>query len=100
MKTLTYTSTDNPSTNVHGNQKSISEINTQRKELYKGMIIANTLKDKLNRQQSKNASWLVTTIKAKLKIPIQTFKNPFYHSREHMKQQSGVAKYSRHSRVT
>ena len=35
------------------------------------MLTANTLKYKLNSQQLKNASWLVTTIKATLKTPIQ-----------------------------
>ena len=40
------------------------------------MLIANTLKVKLNSQQTKNALWLVTTIKAILKMPIQKFKNP------------------------
>ena len=78
MKTLTYNPTDNPNTNVHRNQKSISVINTQRIELDKGMLISNTLKDKLYSQQSTNASWLVTTIKATLKIPIQTFENPIF----------------------
>ena len=81
MKTLTYTPTDNPSTNVHGNQKSISDINTQRKELDKGMLIANTLKGKLNSQQSTNASWLVTTIKSTLKKPIQKFEKPIFSFR-------------------
>ena len=71
MKTLTQT--ENPSTSVHGNKQSISDINTQQLELDKGMLIANTLKSNLNSQQSKNASWLVTTIKATLKIPIQKF---------------------------
>ena len=47
-ETLTYIPTDNPSTNVHVNQQSISDINTQRKELDKGMHIANNLKRKLN----------------------------------------------------
>ena len=42
------------------------------------MLIANTLKGKLNSQQSKNASWLVTTIKATLKIPIQKFEKPIF----------------------
>ena len=37
------------------------------------MLIANTLKGKLNSQQSTNASWLVTMIKSTLKIPIQKF---------------------------
>ena len=48
MKTLTYSPTDNPSKNVHGNQQSIYDKNTQRKELDKGMLISNTLKGKLN----------------------------------------------------
>ena len=42
------------------------------------MIIANTLKGKLNSQQSTNSSWLVTTIKATLKIPIQKFEKPIF----------------------
>ena len=42
------------------------------------MLIANTLKGKLNSQQSKNASWLVTTIKATLKIPIQKPEKPIF----------------------
>ena len=42
------------------------------------MIIANTLKCKLNSQQSTNASWIVTTIKATLKIPIQKFEKPIF----------------------
>ena len=78
MKTLTYKPTDNPSTNVHGNHQSISVINTQHIELEKGMLIANTLKVKLNSQQSTNASWVVTTIKATLKIPIQKFEKPIF----------------------
>ena len=48
------------------------------KELDKGLLIANTLKVKLNSQQSTNASWLVTTVKATLKIPIQKFENPIF----------------------
>ena len=70
MNTLTYTPTENPSTNLHGNQQSIYVINTQRKELEKGMLITNTFKGKLSSQQSMNASWLVTTIKATLNTPI------------------------------
>ena len=50
MKTLTYNPTDNPSTNVHGNQQSFSDINNHLKELDKGMLIANTLKGKLSSQ--------------------------------------------------
>ena len=42
------------------------------------MLIANTLKGKLNSQQSTNASWLVATIKATLKIPIQKFEKPIF----------------------
>ena len=42
------------------------------------MLIANTLKGELNSQQSTNASWLVTTIKATLKIPIQKFEKPIF----------------------
>ena len=42
------------------------------------MILTNTLKVKLNSQQSTNASWIVTTIKATLKIPIQIFENPIF----------------------
>ena len=78
MKTLTYNPTDNPITNVHGNQQIISDINTQHIELEKGMTIADTLKGKFNSQQSTNASWLVTTIKATLKIPIQKSEKPIF----------------------
>ena len=81
MKTLTYTPTDNPSTNVHGNQQSIYDINAQRKELDKGMLISNTLKGNFNSQQLTNASWLVTTIKATLKTPIQKFEKPIFSFR-------------------
>ena len=42
------------------------------------MLIANTLKGKLNSQQSTKASWLVTTIKSTLKIPIQKFEKPIF----------------------
>ena len=42
------------------------------------MLIANTLKVKLNSRQSTNASWLVTTVKATLKTPIQKFVNPIF----------------------
>ena len=40
------------------------------------MLIENTLKGKLNSQQSTNASWPLTTIKATLKTPIQKFEKP------------------------
>ena len=42
------------------------------------MLIANTLKGKLNSQQSTNTSWLVTTIKATLRTPIQQFENTIF----------------------
>ena len=40
------------------------------------MLIVNTLKVKLNSQKTMNAMWLVTTIKAILKKPIQKFEKP------------------------
>ena len=52
------------------------EMNIQRHELYKGMLIPNTLKVNLNSQKTTNASWVVTTIKAILKMPIQKFEKP------------------------
>ena len=42
------------------------------------MLIAKTLKGKLNSQQSTSTSWLVTTIKSTLKIPIQKFGKPIF----------------------
>ena len=78
MKKLTYNPTDNPNTTVHGSQQRISDINTQLIELDKGMLIANTLKGRLNSQHYTNASWLVTKIKATLKITIQKFENPIF----------------------
>ena len=36
------------------------------------------LKGKLNSQQKTNASWLVTTIKAILKMPIRKFEKPIF----------------------
>ena len=42
------------------------------------MLIANTLKEKLNSQQKTNALWLVTKIKAILKTPIQKFEKPIF----------------------
>ena len=48
------------------------------------MLTANTLKGKLNSQQSTNASWLVTMIKSTLKIPIHKFgKTIFSFKRTH-----------------
>ena len=78
---LTDKQTDNPRTNVHRHQQSIYDINTQGLELDKGILIANTLKGKLNSQQSTNASWLLTTIRSTLKIPIQKFENPIFSFR-------------------
>ena len=42
------------------------------------MLIANTLKGNLNSQQYTNTSWLVTTIKATLKIPIHKYEKPIF----------------------
>ena len=81
MQQLTHTPTENPRTNVHGNQQNIYDINIQRQELDKGMLISNTLKGKLNSQQTTKASWLVTTIKAILKTPIQKFVNTIFSFR-------------------
>ena len=57
------------------------DINIQRQELYKGLLIANTLKVKLNIHKTTNTSWLVTTVKAILKTPIQKFENPIFSFR-------------------
>ena len=73
---LTHTPTEHPSTNVHGNQQNIYDINIQRRKLYKGMLIANTLKVRLNSQLTTTTWWLVTTIKEILKTPIQKFEKP------------------------
>ena len=78
MQQLTHTPTENPSTNLHGNQQNMYYVNIQRQELYKGMLIANTLKVKLNSQKTTDALWIVTTIKAILKTPIQKFENPIF----------------------
>ena len=40
------------------------------------MLIENTLKVKLNSQQTTNESWILTTIKAIPKMPIQIFEEP------------------------
>ena len=78
MQQLTQTATENPSTNKHGNPKITYDIHIQLQEIYKGVLIANTLKGKLNSHQTTNASWLVTIIKAILKTPIQKFKKPIF----------------------
>ena len=49
------------------------DINIQLQEINKGMHIENTLKDKTNSQQKTNELWIVTTIKAITKMPIQKF---------------------------
>ena len=43
--------------------------------------IENTLKGKLNSQQSTNASWLVTTIRTTLNTPIQKSEKPIFSFR-------------------
>ena len=73
MQQLTQTPTENPSTNIHGNQINIYDINIQCQDHKKVFHIANTLKSKLNSQQKMNASCIVTKIKAILKTPIQKF---------------------------
>ena len=55
MQQLTHTPTENPSTHIHGNQQNIYGINIQIQELDKGILIANTLKGKLNSQQTTSA---------------------------------------------
>ena len=78
MQQLKHTTTENPSTYVYGNKQNIYDINFQRQELDKGMLIENTLKGNLNSQQTTNASWLVTTIKAIPKMLIQKSENPIF----------------------
>ena len=46
------------------------------------MLIENTLKGKLNSQQLMNASYIVTTIKAILKTPIQKFEKLIFSFRK------------------
>ena len=59
-------------------QKIFYDINIQRQEIDKEIIIENTIKINLKSQQSTNASWLVTTIKSILKTPIQKFENTIF----------------------
>ena len=54
------------------------DINIQRQKLYKGILIANTLKVNLNVHKTKNALWIVTTIKVIPKTPTQKFENPIF----------------------
>ena len=58
--------------------KNIYDINIQLQELDKGMIIANTLKGNLNSKQLTNSSWLITSIKAIPKTPIQKSEKPIF----------------------
>ena len=78
MQQLTHTPTEIPSTDAHGNQQNIYDINIQRQELEKGVLISKTLKVKLNSQQMTKASWLVTTIKVILKTLIQKSEKPIF----------------------
>ena len=78
MQQLTHTPIENTSTNIHGYQKNIYDINIQCQELNKCILIANTLKGNLNSKQETNISWLVATTKAILKTPIQKSKNPIF----------------------
>ena len=73
MQQLTQTPKENPSTNIHGNQQNIYDINIQRQELNKGMLIANTLEGKLNSQHKKSTLWLVTATSGILETPINKF---------------------------
>ena len=82
MQQLTHTPAENPSKTIPGNQPNIYDINIQCQELNKGTHIANTLKGHLNSQQKRNASWLVTTIKAILNTPIKIFENPIFSFRK------------------
>ena len=50
MQQLIHTPTENSSTNIHGNQQNVYDINIQHQELNKGMHIENTQKDKLKIQ--------------------------------------------------
>ena len=43
MLQLTHTPTENPSKTVHGNQQNIYDINIQRQELDKGILIVDNL---------------------------------------------------------
>ena len=71
MQQLIHTPTENPSTNINGNQQNIYYMNIKHQELNKGTVIENTLKCKPNSQQKTNKSWLVKTVKAILKTTIK-----------------------------
>ena len=81
MQQLIHTPTENPSTNIHVNKQNIYDIYIQSQELHKGTLIESTLKGNMNSQHKTNSSWLVTTIKAILKTPIQKFKNTTFSFR-------------------
>ena len=81
IQKLTHTSTENPSKRIPGNQPNIYDINIQRHEPKKGLHISNTLKCNLNSQYKMNKSFLVKTIKAILKTPIQEFEKPIFSFR-------------------
>ena len=100
IEQLKHTLTENPSKTIPENQPNIHDINIQHPEHNKVMHTANTLKGKLNSQQKMDTLWLVPKIKEILKTLIQKSENPIYHSGEHMRQQSGIAKYSRYSILT
>ena len=70
MQKITHTPTENRSTNIHGNQQEIYDINIQSQKLYKGILTENTLKGKLSSQQKTNTSLLVKTIKEILNTSI------------------------------
>ena len=57
MKKITYTPTENSSTSVHGNQQNIYDINTQRKELDKGMLSEHSYLFKLSIMIIVGAQW-------------------------------------------
>ena len=66
---------EEPSNTTPLNQTNSYDINIQRQELNKGIHTEETLNGKLNIQQKSNTSWLVTTIKAIMKTPIQKLEN-------------------------
>ena len=84
MKKLKHTPIKNLITNIHGYQQTIYDINIQRQENNKAVIIEKTLKGNMNSHQKTNTLWLVT--------PTQKLENPIFSSREHMRQQSGKEK--------
>ena len=101
IKKLTHIPTENPITNIHRNQQNICDIHIQLQELNKGMLIENTLKGKA--EQSTEDEHIVASNKSKSNNEYANSENskiPYSRSGEHMRQQSGIEKYSRHSKVT